>query len=64
LGIPPSIAKVTPICEIYLMLDGHMDYLKMTSPLRGGPAMVDQKPKTADDVADNVRSVLGGLANG
>ena len=61
--MPTREAVTTPIAHIYLALDGHVEYLTRMSPFRGGP-VIDEKPKTADDVAENVRNVLGGLARG
>lgn len=40
-----------------------MEYLKLTSPLHGGP-VVDAKPEKPDDVAAQVCSVLRGFGNG
>ena len=61
MGLSPKEALTTPICFIYDALDGHMDYLRKTSVLRGGPSIEEKKEMT---VEDQVKSVLGGLSRG
>ena len=54
----------TPLAHIYMALDGHMDYLRITSPYQGGP-MIHERNKKPQDVAEKVRNVMGGgMKNG
>ena len=59
----PREAKLTPICEIYLALEGRFEYLKRASVFNGGPNIKDDprpgKNMSNEAVANTIKAIFG-----
>ncbi|MCG6541750.1 hypothetical protein MCB86_16880 [Pseudomonas sp. KSR10] len=56
LGWPPDVAWRTPIPELFMAMDGRIEWAKMTNPF-GRPQEEKPKPTT---VAEKIRAALLG----